>query len=66
MWINKDNVIYARIKPAYQGTVIKLYYVDAVVGITASGVLDREIFSAKTEEECKQFLNKLGLIENKL
>lgn len=73
MWINKDKIVYAQIKKLYEKplskkeeSIIREYYIDAVVNITDKGAISRDIFSAKTEEECKQFLNKLGLIENKL
>jgi hypothetical protein len=73
MWINKDKIIYAHIRTRYKKPLsrkeeakITGYYIEAVIGVREKGVIEVNIFSADTKEECEQFLNKLGLIENTL
>jgi hypothetical protein len=73
MWINKDKIIYANIRTMYKKLLSRReeaetlgYYVEAVIGVREKGVIEVNIFSADTKEECEQFLNKLGLIENTL
>ncbi len=72
MWINKDKIIYAYIRTRYKKPLsrrekaeITGYYIEAAIGFREKGAIEVAIFSADTKEECEQFLNKLGLIENK-
>jgi hypothetical protein len=73
MWINKDKIIYAHIRTGYKKSLsrrekaeITGYYIEAAIGFREKGIIETSIFSADTKEECEQFLNKLGLIENTL
>jgi hypothetical protein len=72
MWINKDKIIYAHIRTRYkkpfsrkEEVKITGYYIEAAIGFREKGVIETNIFSADTKEECETFLTKLGLIENR-
>ncbi len=67
MWINKDKIIYAQIRTLYRKPLTRKetaetrgYYVEAAIGFREKGVIEVNIFSAQTREECEVFLNKIN------